>query len=99
MACYAVGACGREGGLIILPKQYTVAQVAEYFHRNEDTIRRWITEGYFPNAYKVADGWFILEKDVKQLVRHFQQRAAEETPALAKQTPVRRSSKGFVKGW
>lgn len=83
----------------MLPKQYTVAQVAEYFHRNEDTIRRWITEGYFPHAYKVADGWYILEKDVKKLVRYFQEQAAQENPALAKQPVVRRSSKGFVKGW
>ena len=40
------------GGLILLPKQLTVAQVDEYFHRDERSIRRWIAEGKFPQAYK-----------------------------------------------
>lgn len=84
----------------MLPKQYTVAQVAEYFHRDEVTIRRWIAEGKFPGAYKVADGWYILERDVKRLVRQMQEASAEAMPGLAKQTAVRRSSgKGFVGGW
>jgi len=88
------------GGLILLPKQLTVAEVAEYFHRDERSIRRWIAEGKFPHAYRVSDGWFILEADVKRLMRHMQTASAEEVPALVKPPPVARSSrKGFVGGW
>jgi len=84
----------------LLPKQYTVAQVAEYFHRDEQTIRRWITDGRFPHAYKVSDGWFILEVDVKRLVKQLQAQAAGEMPPLSKEkTGVRSSRKGFVEGW
>jgi Helix-turn-helix domain len=86
--------------MTLLPKQYTIAQVAEYFHRDEQTIRRWITDGKFPHAYKVADGWFILEIDVKRLVKQMQSQSAAKMPGLAKAPPVRRSSgKGFVGGW
>lgn len=84
----------------MLPKQYTVAQVAEYFHRDEQTIRRWIADGRFPHAYKVSDGWFILEGDVKRLVRQLQKLSAGEMPPLPKDNPgVRSSQKGFVGGW
>lgn len=84
----------------MLPKQYTVDQVAEYFHRDEQTIRRWISEGKFPNAYKVSDGWFILEVDVKRLVKQLQSKSTDSMPGRAKTPPVRRSSgKGFVGGW
>lgn len=84
----------------MLPKQLTVAQVAEYFHRDEQTIRRWIAGGKFPHAYRVSDGWFIMESDVKRLVKQMQAAAAIEVPALAKGPPGARSSrKGFVGGW
>jgi len=84
----------------VLPKQYTVAQVAEYFHRDEVTIRRWIVEGKFPGAYKVADGWYILEISVKRLVRKMQEASAEGMPDTATQAAARRpSGKGFVGGW
>ena len=55
--------------------------MAEYFHRDERSIRRWIAEGKFPHAYRVSDGWFILEADVKRLMRHMQTASAEEVPA------------------
>ena len=84
----------------MLPKQYTVEQVAEYFHRDEQTIRRWISEGKFPHAYKVSDGWFILERDVKRLVKQLQAQVSGEMPPLPKEkAAVRSSRKGFVAGW
>ena len=88
------------GGLILLPKQLTVAQVAEYFQRDEKTIRRWITEGKFPHAYKVSDGWFIPEGDIKRLIKKMHQESIAEMPGIRKVNPVKPAAgKGFVSGW
>ena len=57
-----------------LPTQYTVAQVAEYFHRDEKTIRRWIAEGKFPHAYRVSDGWKISREDIRALAHRGRRR-------------------------
>ncbi len=78
----------------MLPKHYTVAQVAEYFQRDVQTVRRWIAEGKFPRAYKVADGWFILESDILAFQRKHRATSGE-CPHTA---PVKKRS-GFVKDW
>ena len=57
----------------------------------------WIVEGIvFPNAFKVKDGWYVPEADVKRLMK---QRAGEAMPGLEKQRAIQRPSKGFVRDW
>ena len=81
-----------------MPKLYTVKALAELFDKDEETIRRWIREGdVFPNAFKVKDGYYVPVGDVKKLMKPHQDE--EAIPGLDKQPHVRRSSKGFVRGW
>lgn len=44
----------------------SVRDVAERLSKSEETIKRWLRSGKFPNAYKVSDkeGWRIPESDV-----------------------------------
>ncbi|MBP1931843.1 helix-turn-helix domain-containing protein [Ammoniphilus resinae] len=43
----------------------SVRDVAERMSKSEETIKRWLRSGKFPNAYKVSDkeGWRIPESD------------------------------------
>jgi hypothetical protein len=44
--------------------------LAKIFHRNAETMYQWLADGsVFPNAFRVKDGWFVPEKDVKQLMK------------------------------
>lgn len=47
----------------------TVKEMAQHFGKNEETIKRWIRSGKFPNAYKNSDkeGWKIPKKDLASL--------------------------------
>lgn len=49
-------------------KEYTVREVAEKFKKHEETIKRWVRSGKFPNAYIKSDkeGWRIPEIDLDQ---------------------------------
>ena len=50
-------------------KEYTVKEVAELLGKHEETIKRWIRSGKFPNSYRNSDkeGWRIIESDLLQL--------------------------------
>ena len=50
-------------------KEYTVKEVAEIVGKHEETIKRWIRSGKFPNSYRNSDkeGWRILETDLIHL--------------------------------
>ncbi len=51
-----------------MPKLYTVADLSTLFSRTIKTIRLWIAEGIFPRAFKVKDGWYVQEGDVKKVM-------------------------------
>ena len=51
-------------------KLHTVRDLATLFQKHENTIYKWIIEDLlFPNAFKVKDGWYVPESDVRQLIR------------------------------
>jgi excisionase family DNA binding protein len=45
----------------------TVKEVAVYFKRSESTVRRWIMEGKFPNAFQITSGHYVPIEDVDAL--------------------------------
>ena len=49
-------------------KLLTVKQVAEQLRRSDQTIWRWIKQGYLP-AFKVRDGYLIYESAIKKLLK------------------------------
>ena len=55
------------GGVLL--KEYTVKEVAELLGKHEETIKRWIRSGKFPNSYRNSDkeGWRIIECDLLKL--------------------------------
>jgi len=50
-------------------KEYKVKEVADLLGKHEETIKRWIRSGKFPNAYRNSDkeGWRITESDLLKL--------------------------------
>ncbi len=50
---------------------HTVKEVAEILQKSEETVKRWLRSGRFPNAYKKTDkqGWQIPQQDL-QAVNH-----------------------------
>lgn len=48
----------------------TVREVAEKLQKSEETVKRWIRLGKFPNAYKKTDkqGWQIPQQDLQALL-------------------------------
>lgn len=58
------------GGAQLPAADLTVAQVAHVFGRGESTVRTWLLEGRFPNAYKLLDReWRIPAGDVDAMQR------------------------------
>lgn len=52
-----------------MAKLYTVADLAALFSRHKQTIREWIADGVFPRAFRVRDGWYVPEGDVKKVMQ------------------------------
>lgn len=54
----------------ILDDLLTVKQAAEYLKKSEETIRRYLRKGDFPNAKKESDtqGWQIPIEDLKTII-------------------------------
>ncbi|ASS96627.1 helix-turn-helix domain-containing protein [Peribacillus simplex] len=50
-------------------KEYTVKEVSYLLGKHEETIKRWIRSGKFPNSYRNSDkeGWKIIESDLLKL--------------------------------
>lgn len=50
-------------------REYSVREVALLSNKHEETIKRWIRAGKFPNGYIRSDkeGWRIPEDDLKEL--------------------------------
>ena len=50
--------------------QLQLREVAERFQKSEETVKRWIRSGKFPNAYKKTDkqGWQIPQQDLQALL-------------------------------
>ncbi|KYG26886.1 helix-turn-helix domain-containing protein [Priestia endophytica] len=50
-------------------KEYKVKEVAQLVGKHEETVKRWLRRGKFPNAYRNSDkeGWRIPEGDLTQL--------------------------------
>ncbi|MGE8037743.1 helix-turn-helix domain-containing protein [Lysinibacillus sp. NPDC093692] len=55
-------------------KEYKVKEVADLLGKHEETIKRWIRSGKFPNAYRNSDkeGWRVIESDLLKLNKVFQ---------------------------
>ena len=51
-------------------KEYTVKEVSDLLGKHEETIKRWIRSGKFPNSYRNSDkeGWKIIESDLLKLI-------------------------------
>lgn len=54
---------------VFLLKEFTVKEVSELLGKHEETIKRWIRSGKFPNSYRNSDkkGWRIIGTDLLQL--------------------------------
>ncbi|WP_432703010.1 helix-turn-helix domain-containing protein [Lysinibacillus sphaericus] len=54
-------------------KEYKVKEVADLLDKHEETIKRWIRSGKFPNAYRNSDkeGWRVIESDLLKLNKMF----------------------------
>lgn len=50
-----------------LVENVLVAEVGQFFRQSDDTIRKWIKEGKFPNAYKLGKYLYIPKQDVLDL--------------------------------
>lgn len=50
-------------------KEYKVKEVADLLGKHQETIKRWIRSGKFPNAYRNSDkeGWRVIESDLLKL--------------------------------
>ena len=81
-----------------MPKLYTVQGLAHLFSRHVNTIRAWIDDGVFPHAFKVKDGWYVPEKDVRMLMKVSP--VGTVIPGLEKRPNLRRSAGiSFVTRW
>jgi len=67
-------------------KEYKVKEVADFLDKHEETIKRWIRSGKFPNAYRNSDkeGWRVIESDLLKLnkmipVSEFEQKGTIKT--------------------
>ena len=79
---------------VVTGVDFTVAQVAEMLSRGESTIRTWIGEGHFPNAYRLRGReWRIPMSDLAALQRAESQRY--RTPAQ----PSRSSRSSGLSAW
>lgn len=60
--------------------------MADFLDKHEETIKRWIRSGKFPNAYRNSDkeGWRVIESDLLKLnkmipVSEFEQKGTIKT--------------------
>lgn len=51
-----------------MAKLYTVETLSVLFSKHRNTIYLWIASGVFPRAFKVRDGWYVPEGDVKKVM-------------------------------
>jgi len=51
------------------PKYFTIRETAKIVRRSEDTIRRWIEEGFLKQWTKVKDGYLIRQDEVMALFK------------------------------
>lgn len=79
-----------------MPKLYTVKALAELFDKDDDTIRVWIREGVFPNAFKIKDGWYVPVSDIKKMMK---KKNDQDDTVEQKQPRAPRQSSGFVNRW
>lgn len=77
-------------------KEYTVREVAQLVGKHEETVKRWIRTGKFPNAYRNSDkeGWRIPEGDLPQLdtlvtAQEYKQIKEEKQPYAQESTLVK----------
>lgn len=70
-------------------KFLSVREVSERLQKSEETIKRWIRSGRFPNAFKENDkqGWRIPEEDVQTLITVNQKLPIKESKPL-EQKPI-----------
>lgn len=54
--------------------------MSEFLGKHEETIKRWIRSGKFPNAYRNSDkeGWRIFESDLLELNKFLPNRKTEQ---------------------
>jgi predicted site-specific integrase-resolvase len=52
-----------------MQKLLTIKMASALLNRSYNTTARWISEGLFPNASKIKNGWFIPEGDIRRLLR------------------------------
>lgn len=58
-----------------MPRDYTVADLAEIFGRSESTIRAWLEAGRLPNAYKLRGReWRVPRASVQSFLERERKR-------------------------
>lgn len=77
-------------------KEYKVKEVAQLVGKHEETVKRWIRTGKFPNAYLNSDkeGWRIPESDLSELgtlitAQEYKQIQEEKHPDAQESTLVK----------
>jgi len=68
----------------------TVKDLADLFGKHRNTIYKWIVEDrLFPHAFKVKDGWFVTESDVRNLIKqgHAADLRTDEPPSTDARLP------------
>lgn len=60
---------------------FDVCEIAGFFKVNDDTVRRWITDGWM-HATKIVGKWKISRKDIADLI-------GEPPPRRKRRTNVR----------
>jgi hypothetical protein len=81
-----------------MQKLYTVQDLCKLFSKHVNTIRTWIEDGVFPHAFKVKDGWYVPERDVRALMKASQ--IGQAMPGLETRPNMRRNApNSFVTRW
>jgi hypothetical protein len=63
-------------------KLQTARDLAALFGKNPNTIYKWIIEDrLFPTAFKVKDGWYVTDVDVRRLIRAGRAAGADQRSA------------------
>ncbi|MGG3527745.1 helix-turn-helix domain-containing protein [Bacillus pseudomycoides] len=70
-------------------KVYTVKEMATALGKHEETIKRWLRSGKFPNAFRNSDkqGWKIPESDFVHIKKEigFVKEDSQKSPPVAQQ--------------
>lgn len=77
----------------------TVAEVAEHFGREPSTVRGWLGEGRFPNAWHLGREWRIPRSDLAAFVEGHGAANGNGKPAPEKRKEPELTGGGDLAAW